>query len=394
MKKDHSNLLSKRVTEIPFSGIRKFFDLVQESENLISLGVGEPDFPTPEPIKDAAIRAIENDHTSYTSNFGIIELRQKIAEKLKKQNNITVNPRNEILVTVGVSEALDLAIRAVVNPGEQVLIPDPGYVSYKANVWFSYGEPVLVPTYEEDGFRLQAEQIKKRLTKKTKAILIASPANPTGSVMKKKELEEIADIAVEKDLVVITDEIYEVLIYDGEKHYSIGALNGMEDRTITLNGFSKSSAFTGWRLGYAAARPEFIEAMMKVHQYTVMCASSISQYAALESFKHTRFVEEMVKDYDRRRKLIVKGLNDIEGLSCITPKGAFYAFPNIKQTGLSSEQFAERLLKEGGVAAVPGTAFGECGEGYLRCAYCVSREDIDEALSRMEKFMKNVMKNK
>jgi aminotransferase len=384
------NNISKRVEAMSFSGIRKFFDLVGERKDVISLGVGEPDFPTPEPIKDAAIRAIETDQTSYTSNYGLIELRQKIAEKLKKKNNITADPKKEILVTVGVSEALDLATRAILNPGDEVLVPDPGYVSYKANVWFSYAEPVSIPTKEEDGFRIMPEEIEKRITKKTKAIIISSPANPTGSVLSKKDLEEIADLCIEHDLVALSDEIYEVLVYDDEKHISIGSLNGMEERTITLNGFSKAAAFTGWRLGYAAGKPEYIEAMMKIHQYTILCAPTIAQYAAIESFQHEEYVRDMWKEYDRRRRLLVKGLNEIRDISCITPKGAFYAFPNITQTGLSSEKFAERLLNEGKVAAVPGNSFGECGEGHIRCAYCVSREDINEALGRIEGFVRTL----
>ena len=382
--------ISKRVNGMPFSGIRKFFDLVGERKDIISLGVGEPDFPTPEPIKDAAIRAIENDQTSYTSNYGLLELRQKISEKLKKKNNIAADPKNEILVTVGVSEALDLATRAILNPGDEVLVPDPGYVSYKANVWFAYATPVSIPSFEEDEFRIQPDEIKKRINKKTKAIIVSSPANPTGSVLRKKDLEEIADLCIEHDLVALSDEIYEVLIYDDEKHISIGSLNGMEDRTITLNGFSKACACTGWRVGYAAGRPEYIEAMMKIHQYTMLCAPTIAQYGVLESFAHEEYVRDMVKEYDRRRRLLVKGLNEIPNISCITPKGAFYAFPNIKQTGLSSERFAERLLNEGMVAAVPGNSFGVCGEGHIRCAYCVSREDINEALGRIEGFVKKL----
>jgi aminotransferase len=369
-------MISKRVDAMQFSGIRKFFDVVAQSkEDIISLGVGEPDFPTPEPLKDAAIRAIENDLTSYTSNYGLLELREKISEKLKKKNNISADPKSGILVTVGVSEALDLAIRAILNPGDEVLIPDPGYVSYRANVWFAYGNPVMVPTTEKNGFRVMPEDIEKRITKKTRAIIISSPANPTGSVMTKKDLEEVADLCIEHDLIALSDEIYEVLIYDDVKHFSIGSLNGMEDRTITLNGFSKAAAFTGWRIGYAAARPEFIEAMMKIHQYTILCAPTIAQYAAIESFKHEEYVREMVREYDRRRRLLVKGLNELPNISCIMPKGAFYAFPNIKQTGLASEEFAGRLLKEGLVAAVPGNSFGDCGEGFIRCAYCVSRDD-------------------
>ena len=383
-------MISKRVQGMPFSGIRKFFDLVGQRKDIISLGVGEPDFPTPEPIKDAAIRAIENDQTSYTSNYGLIELREKISDKLKKKNNIIADPKDEILATVGVSEALDLAIRAVINPGDEVLVPDPGYVSYKANVWFAYGEPVSIPTSEEDEFRIVPEEAEKKITKKTRAIIVSSPANPTGSVMRKKDLEEIADLCVEHNLIALSDEIYEVLIYDDEKHVSIGSLKGMEERTITLNGFSKACAYTGWRLGYAAGKPEYIEAMMKIHQYTMLCAPTISQYAVLESFRHEEYVREMVKEYDRRRRLLVKGLNEIPNISCIMPKGAFYAFPNIKQTGLKSEKFSARLLEEGKVAAVPGNSFGECGEGYIRCAYCVSREDITEALLRIDAFAKKL----
>ncbi len=380
-------MISKRVKEIPFSGIRKFFELVQKSEDVVSLGVGEPDFPTPEPLKDAGIRAIENDYTSYTSNYGLLELRQEIAGKLKEENNIVRDPESEILVTAGVSEALDVAVRATINPGEEVLIPEPAYVAYKPNVWFVGGNPVAVPTYEENEFRVRGRDIKKRITKKTKGILIASPNNPTGSVLKKKDLEDICDIAVEHDLVVYSDELYEELIYDGGQHHSIGSFNGMEDRTITLNGFSKAFAFTGWRLGYVAGNPEVIEAMMKIHQYTMLCAPTISQYAALAAFRHKDHVKDMVKQYDRRRRLLVKGLDSLPKMHCIMPKGAFYAFPCIRETGLTSEEFAERLLKEAKVAVVPGNTFGECGEGYLRCSYSVSRENISEAINRMEAFM-------
>lgn len=383
-------MIAKKVDEVPFSGIRKFFELVSESKDLVSLGVGEPDFPTPEPLKDAAIRAIENDLTSYTSNYGLRELRERIAEKLWKKNKVKADPKKGILVTVGVSEALDLAIRAILNPGEEVIVPEPAYVSYKANVWFVHGKPVPVASKEENGFRVTAEDIEKKITKKTKALIVSSPCNPTGSVLRKKDLEEIADVAIEHDLVVLSDEIYEVLVYDDEKHHSIASLKGMGDRTITLNGFSKACSFTGWRLGYAAADPEFIEAMMKIHQYTALCAPSISQYAALDAFRHEDCVKDMVREYDWRRRLLVKGLNGIDRISCITPKGAFYTFPNIKETGLSSEEFAARLLNEGGVAAVPGNSFGECGEGYIRCAYCVSRESINEALGRIEKFVKDL----
>lgn len=379
-------MISKRVREIPFSGIREFFELVQKSRDVVSLGVGEPDFPTPEPLKDAGIRAIEADHTSYTSNYGLFELRRRIAKKLKSENGIDRDPEKEILLTTGVSEALDLAVRAIINPGEEVLIPEPSYVSYKPDVWFAQGNPIPIPTTEENEFRLQPEDMRERITGKTKAIIVPSPNNPTGSVLKKKDLEDIADLAVEKNLIVISDEIYEELVYDNEKHYSIGSFNGMEDRTITLNGFSKAYAFTGWRLGYAAGNPEIIEAMMKIHQYTMLCSPTISQYAVLDAFDLKKEVRDMVKSYDLRRRLLVKGLNSLPNISCIMPKGAFYAFPNIKETGINSDKFARKLLNEAGVAVIPGKTFGDSGEGYVRCSYSVSRENITEALNRMEKF--------
>ena len=383
-------MISNRIKEIPFSGIREFFELVQKSKDVVSLGVGEPDFPTPEPLKDAGIRAIENDYTSYTSNYGILELRERIARKLKLKNGIERDPEREILITTGVSEALDLAVRAIVNPGDDVLIPEPAYVSYKPDVWFAHGNPVPVPTTEENKFRVQSEDIKERITKKTKAIIISSPNNPTGAVLRKKDLEEIADLVIDKNLIVISDEIYEELIYDGERHYSIGSLNGMEDLTITLNGFSKAYAFTGWRLGYAAGNSEIIEAMMKIHQYTMLCAPSIAQYAALDAFDLREDVSDMVRSYDLRRKLLVRGLNSLPNISCIMPKGAFYAFPNIRESGMNSEEFARALFKEVGVAVIPGNTFGASGEGYVRCSYSVSRETISEALERIERFMMSI----
>jgi len=383
-------MISKRVKEIPFSGIREFFELVQKSKDVVSLGVGEPDFSTPEPLKDAGIRAIEDDYTSYTSNYGILELRERIARKLKLKNGIERDPEREILITTGVSEALDLAIRAIVSPGDDVLIPEPAYVSYKPDVWFAHGNPVPVPTIEENKFRVQSEDIKERITKKTRAIIISSPNNPTGSVLRKKDLEEIADLVIDKDLIVISDEIYEELIYDGERHYSIGSLNGMEDLTITLNGFSKAYAFTGWRLGYATGNSEMIAAMMKIHQYTMLCAPSIAQYAALDAFDLREDVSDMVRSYELRRKLLVRGLNSLPNISCIMPKGAFYAFPNIRESGMNSEEFARALFKEVGVAVIPGNTFGASGEGYVRCSYSVSRETISEALGRMERFMMSI----
>jgi aminotransferase len=383
-------MISKRVKEIPFSGIREFFELVEKSKDVVSLGVGEPDFPTPEPLKDAGIRAIENDHTSYTSNYGLLELRERIARKLRSKNGIDRDPGREILITTGVSEALDLAIRAILDPGDEVLVPEPSYVAYKPCIWFARGDPVPVPTREENGFRVQPGEIEERITKKTKAIIIPSPNNPTGSVMRKKDLEEIADIAMDRNLIVISDELYEELVYDDERHYSMSSFKGMEDLTITLNGFSKAYAFTGWRLGYAAGNSEIIEAMMKIHQYTMLCAPSIAQYAAMNAFNYEKEVRAMVRSYDLRRKLLVKGLNSLPAISCIMPKGAFYAFPNIAETGMNSDSFARSLFKGVGVAVIPGSTFGASGEGYVRCSYSVSRETISEALERMEKFLKKM----
>lgn len=380
-------MISKRVKNIPYSGIRKFFELVEQSEGIVSLGVGEPDFPTPVPMKDAGVRAIEADYTSYTSNYGIIELRRKLADKLKKENNIIADPQTQILITCGTSEALDLAFRAILDPGDEVIVPEPSYVSYNPCVWFAHAKPVPVPMLEENDFRVRASDIADRITKKTKAIIVASPNNPTGSVLTKKDLEDIAKLALEHNLTVISDELYEYLVYDKVKHHSIASFRGMADKVITINGFSKGHAFTGWRIGYAVGNNKIIESMMKIHQYTMLSAPSISQYAALKAFECKKQVIEMVKEYNRRRKLLVKGLNEIKGIECIMPKGAFYAFPNITKTGMSSAQFAERLLKDDKVAVVPGTTFGESGEGYVRCSYSVSKEHIIEALARIENFV-------
>ena len=385
-------MVSKRVSEVPFSGIRRFFDLVQQTQDVVSLGVGEPDFPTPDPIKDEGIRAIERDETSYTSNYGLLELREKIARKLARENRLTIDPATQLLITTGTSEALDLACRVLIEPGDEVLIPEPSYVCYKPCVWFAYGVPVPVPTREENDFRVTVEDLRRRVSKKTKALIVASPNNPTGTVLRKKDLEEIAGFAVEHNLTVISDELYEHLIYDGGRHTSIGSLSGMRERTVTINGFSKSYAMTGWRVGYAAGTSEVIEAMMKVHQYSMLCAPTISQYAALEAFDCRRHVTRMLEEYDRRRKLLVSGLNELPGVSCRMPRGAFYAFANIKKTGLSSEEFAGKLLKEAGVAVVPGSTFGECGEGYVRCSYSVSRDVIREALERMSGFFARMIR--
>jgi len=380
-------MVSKRVSEIPFSGIRKFFELVQQTEGVVSLGVGEPDFPTPDPIKDEGVASIERDYTSYTSNYGLMDLREAISNKLEIENGIKYDPASQILVTSGTSEALDLAFRAILEPGDEVLVPEPSYVSYKPCVWFAYGTPIGVPMKEVNDFKISVEDLEGKVSEKTKAIIVASPNNPTGSVLEKKDLKKIAKFSIENDLTVISDELYEYLIYDGIKHASIGSLPGMRERTITINGFSKGHAMTGWRVGYAAGNPDVIEAMMKIHQYTMLCAPTTAQYAAIAAFKCKRQVKKMVEEYDRRRKLLVSGLNELPKVSCVMPKGAFYAFPNITGTGLSSEQFARNLLKESKVAVVPGSTFGESGEGYVRCSYSVSRDVIREALTRLKEFL-------
>jgi len=382
--------ISDRVNRIKASGIRKFFDLVAKEKNIITLGIGEPDFDTPEIIKDAAIRAIENSLTHYTSNYGIIELREKISEKLKKKNKIFADPNKNILITTGSSEALDLAFRTIINPGDEVLIPSPSYVSYVPITILSDGISVTVPCYEKDEFRLLPEEIEKKITKKTKCIVISSPSNPTGSVLRRKDIENIADIAIKHNLFVISDELYEYLIYDNEEHFSIASIPEMFEKTITINGFSKSYAMTGMRIGYVVADESIIEGMMKIHQYGMLCAPSISQYAALKFDECENDVKEMIKIYEMRRNLIYKRLNEIDGISAIKPKGAFYIFPNIKETKMSSERFANKLLKDAKVVVIPGNVFGEEGEGYVRMSYSVSIENIEKALERIEKFMKKL----
>ncbi len=377
-------MISKNVRDVPPSGIRRFFDMAESEPDIITLGVGEPDFDTPQHIKDKALEAIENNRTHYTSNAGLLELREKISEKLGKENKIQVTP-DEVLITCGSSEGLDLALRAVLDSGDEVLLPDPAYVAYAPLTILAGGEPVLVPCYEENDFRVQVSDLEKKVTEKTKAILYCSPNNPTGSVLTKEDLSAIAKFAIKHDLVVISDEIYEKLIYNDE-HHSIASFEGMADRTITLNGFSKSYASTGWRVGYIAAKGDLMGALYKIHQYCMLCAPTVSQYAMLASFDEDTSVTEMRKIYDKRRKLLVNGLNEIPGISCHMPMGAFYAFPNISGTGLTSEEFAEKLIKEAKVAVVPGSVFGDCGEGHVRCSYSVSTEVITEALNRIKKL--------
>jgi len=379
--------ISKKVRALSPSGIRKYFDLIAGLDGVISLGVGEPDFVTPWHICEAGIWALEKGDTAYTSNYGLIELREEIARYLESRYNLTYDPREELLVTVGVSEGLDLAIRAVTDPGDEIIIPEPTYVSYKACTNLAGGIDVPVPSSARDGFQMRASEIQRRITPRTKAILLGYPNNPTGAIMEREELAKIARLAQKHDLTVISDEVYERLTY-GVEHASIVPLPGMRHRSILLGGFSKSYAMTGWRIGYAAANADIIESMVKIHQYTMLCASVIAQRAALEALRNgDPQVQEMVAEYDQRRRIIVKGFNDI-GLTCFEPRGAFYAFPSIKITGLSSDDFAEKLLKEEKVVVIPGSAFGKSGEGHIRCCYATSMDEIEEALERIGRFVK------
>jgi len=382
----YRNLTSRKVNQISPSGIRRFFDLLASMEGVISLGVGEPDFATPWHIREAAIYSLEKGYTMYTSNLGMPELRQELSRYLRENYNLVYDPDRELLITVGVSEALDLLMRAILNPGDEVIMPDPCYVSYNPCVALAGGIPIMVPTNQKNNFEIRAADIEARVTNKTKAILIGYPANPTGAVMPRNKLVEIAELARRHGLLVISDEIYAKLVY-GVEHTCFATLPEIKEDTILLGGFSKAYAMTGWRIGYAAANQEIIAAMTKIHQYTMLCAPIMGQVAAIEALKTGEAsAAEMVEEYNRRRLVIVKGLNDI-GLSCFEPHGAFYAFPSIKVTSMTSEEFAERLLTEEKVAVVPGTAFGQCGEGYVRCCYATSLADIEEALSRMKRFV-------
>jgi aminotransferase len=386
-----AKIISERANRLSPSGIRKFFDLLESIEGVISLGVGEPDYATPWHISEAAVRSLEKGYTMYTSNSGIPELRELTAKYLKEKYAVEYDPYGEILMTVGVSEALDLAMRAIINPGDEVIMTDPHYVAYDSCVVLAGGMPVMVPTSQANAFEVEAKDIEVRITDKTKAILIGYPANPTGAVMPRQKLLDIADLARRRNLTVISDEIYARLTYNGE-HTCFASLPGVRGNTILLGGFSKAYAMTGWRIGYAVAPRPIIAAMTKIHQYTIMSAPTPAQVAAIEALKTGEpDVLEMVEDYNRRRKIIVKGFNDI-GLHCFEPKGAFYAFPSVAVTGMNSEEFSEKLLMEEKVAVVPGAAFGQCGEGYVRCCYATSLADIEEALNRMGRFVKKYKK--
>ncbi len=378
--------LAQRVTGLKPSGIRKFFDIVATMDDVISLGIGEPDFVTPRPILEAGIHALQQGKTHYTSNAGILELRQALADHLQQLYEVSYNPADEIVVTVGVSEALYLALTAILNPGEEVIIHTPCFVSYGAEIILAGGVPVEVPCHVEQRFQLQPEVLRAAITPKTKAILLSYPNNPTGAIASRKVLQAVAQIASEYDLVVISDEIYDQLVY-GIEHVCFASLPGMKERTITLGGLSKDYAMTGWRIGYAAAPAAILQGLLRIHQFTIMSAPTAAQYAALVAIQQgSDHVAEMRAEYNRRRQLIVKGLNTL-GLPTFEPRGAFYAFPQITVSGMDDEAFAERLLAEEKVAVVPGNAFGAAGVGFVRCSYATAFEKIEEALERMARFM-------
>lgn len=378
--------LNRVVKAMPPSGIRKFFDLVSEMEGAISLGVGEPDFVTPWHVREACIYSLESGNTHYTSNKGMPELREAICDSVCSDLGLDYNPSEQILITTGVSEAVDLAFRATLNPGDEAIVPEPCYVAYAPDVVLAGGVARAVPTRLEEEFRLRPEDVSAAVTDKSRVLLLSYPNNPTGAIMTRSDLEELADVVVENDLLVVSDEVYAKLTYSGS-HASFAQLEGMQERTIILNGLSKSHAMTGWRIGYALGDPDLMGAMTKIHQYTMLCAPTMAQVAAIEAMQ--KGDEEMVHmrhEYNLRRRMFVSGLNRI-GLDCFEPKGAFYAFPSVRSWGLSSEEFAERLLKEQKVAVVPGSVFGQSGEGFLRCSYATSREELIEALDRMEIFL-------
>ena len=387
------NPLADKVVEIKPSGIRKFFDIVSEMKDAISLGVGEPDFDTPWHIRDEGIYSLEKGRTFYTSNAGLKELKVEICNYMKRKQNIDYNFKNEVIVTVGGSEAIDIALRAMINPGEEVIIPQPCYVSYEPCTVLAGGVPVIIDLKAENEFRLTAEELEAAITEKTKCLILAFPNNPTGAIMTKEDLEKIAKVIIEKDIIVISDEIYAELTYDRE-HVSIATLPGMRERTILINGFSKAYAMTGWRLGYACGPANIIEQMTKIHQFAIMCAPTTSQYAAVEALKNgDEDVKEMREAYNQRRRYLVNAFREM-GLECFEPFGAFYVFPCIKEFGMTSDEFATRFLEEEKVAAVPGTAFGNSGEGFLRISYAYSLDNLKIAMERVKRFVEKLRAEK
>jgi aminotransferase len=386
---DPSCFVADHLKKVPPSGIRRFFDIVCEADDVISLGVGEPDYITPWHIRESCIHSIEQGETSYTSNYGLLELREQISELFAKKYNVEYNPESEVLVTTGVSEALDLAIRAIVNPGDEVIVVQPSYVAYVPSIIFAGGVPVTVSTKMSNNFKITPEELKNVITENTKAVVLNYPNNPTGATMDKADLEAIADVVVDNDLMVISDEVYDCLTYEGD-HTCFSSLEGMRNRTILLNGFSKSYAMTGFRIAYALGDSEIINSMMLIHQYTMLCAPIVAQLGAMEALRNGNDeLDKMIREYDRRRHLIVNGLNRI-GLECFEPKGAFYAFPSIQSTGMTSSEFAENLLDDQKVVTIPGDVFGEAGQGFLRCSYATSKDEIQEALERIETFVNKI----
>lgn len=387
------NFLSDKVTSLKPSGIRKFFDIVSEMKDAISLGVGEPDFDTPWFIRDEGIYSLEKGKTFYTSNAGLKDLRKEIAAYIKRTQALNYDPDNEIIVTVGGSEAIDIGLRAVINPGDEVIIPQPSYVSYEPCALLAGAKPVIINLKAENEFRLTPQELIEAITEKTKVLILPYPNNPTGAIMERGDLEKIAKIVVEKDILVMSDEIYSALTYKG-RHVSIASLEGMKERTILINGFSKAYAMTGWRLGYACGPKDIIKQMTKIHQFAIMCAPTTSQYAAVTALKKgDEAVEQMRLSYNQRRRFLMNAFKEM-GLDCFEPYGAFYVFPCIKEFSMTSEEFATKLLMEEKVAVVPGTAFGDCGEGFLRISYAYSLENLKEAVSRIHKFVNKLRQSK
>lgn len=387
------NPLADKVVDIKPSGIRKFFDVANDMPDAISLGVGEPDFDTPWFIREEGIYSLEKGRTFYTSNAGLQELKNEISFYLERKQNLRYNPKDEIMVTVGGSEGIDVALRAIINPGDEVILPEPCYVSYLPCITLADGVPVRINLKEENEFKLTPEELLGAITDKTKALILTFPNNPTGAVMTKEDLAPLVDIIIEKDIIVLTDEIYAELTYGGD-HVSIASFPGMKERTILINGFSKAYAMTGWRLGYACAPALILEQMLKIHQFAIMCAPTTSQYAAVAALRHCDgAVQEMKEAYNQRRRFVLNAFQEM-GLQCFEPRGAFYAFPCIKEFGMTSDDFAMKFLEEEKVAVVPGTAFGECGEGFLRISYAYSIEELKEALGRMKRFVEKLRKNK
>lgn len=385
-----TDLIADKAASLQPSGIRKFFDIVAEMDDVISLGVGEPDFDTPWHIRDEGIYSLEKGRTFYTSNSGLKELRMEIAAYLQRTQGLEYHYLSQIFVTVGGSEAIDLAMRAMINPGDEILIPQPSYVSYEPCVVMADGKPVVIELKEENQFRLTPEELEAAITPKTKILVMPFPNNPTGAIMEREDLEKLVPIIEKHDLFVVSDEIYGELTYGGKKHVSIAALPGMQERTILINGFSKAYAMTGWRLGYACGPKEVIRQMVKIHQYCIMCAPTTSQYAAVEALRNgDEDVRRMRESYDERRRFVLFTLKEM-GLPCFEPEGAFYVFPCIREFGMTSDEFATNLLKEEKVAIVPGTAFGNCGEGYLRISYAYSIESLKKALKRLENYVRRL----